>query len=80
MFGNEKVINIGTSKMIILQQPRIGKSAELYTHMPSGTGTKEHETRALAMSRQDLHQTVNIGTSTRRAFRDRGLSVVQLFS
>ena len=38
VFGNEKVTNLGTSKMIILQQPRIGKSAELYTHMPSEMG------------------------------------------
>lgn len=49
MFGNEKVINIGTLKMIILQQPRMGKSAELYTHMPLGTEWKNTKERALGM-------------------------------
>lgn len=34
MFGNEKVSNIGTIKMIILQLPRMEEATELYTHMP----------------------------------------------
>ena len=49
VFGNEKVTNIGTSEMIILQQPRIGKSAELYTHMPSGMGWRNTKQRVLGM-------------------------------
>ena len=49
VFGNEKVNNIGTSKMIILQQPRIGKSAELYTHMPSGTEWRNAKERVLGI-------------------------------
>ena len=49
VLGNEKVTNLGTSKMIILQQPRMGKSAELYTHMPSGTEWRNTKKRALGM-------------------------------
>lgn len=34
VIGNERILILARQKMMILQQPRIRRQSELYTHMP----------------------------------------------